>query len=133
MYLVACILTSAPAKFTQPLRDSPQELRRHALDELGWGGEGVESEIGTGNSPLTNSRYDKLLLLRQDKLGRDLTAQTAKLSEAITAASQKVLDANTKYAVDHLKGFEQGKYAAATIQQAQQQLQQVEAAVLAVR
>ena len=70
----------------------------------------------------------------QDKLGRDMTAQTAKLAEAITAASQKVLDANIKYAVDHLKGFEQeGKYAAATIQQAQQQLQQVETAVVAVR
>ena len=106
------------------------------LDGSGWGGEGkgVESEHVTRNSPLTISEYDTSFLLWQDKLGRLLSAQTAKLSEAITAASQKVLNANTKYAVDHLKGFEQeGKYAAATIQQAQQQLQQVEAAVLAVR
>ena len=70
----------------------------------------------------------------QDKLGRDVTAQTAKLAETVGAASQKVLDANTKYAADPLKGFEQeGKYADATIQQAQQQMRQVEAAVEAVR
>ena len=105
---------------------------------MGQSGEGekVESERVTGNSLLTISKCDTTssLLLFQDKLGRDLTAQTAKLSEAISIASQRVLDANTKYAVDHLKSFEQeGKYAAATIQQAQQQLQQVEGAVLAVR
>lgn len=76
--------------------------------------------------------YQQLPL--QDKLGRDVTAQTAKLAEAVSAASQKVLDANTKYAADQLKGFEQGgRYADATIQQAQQQMQQVEAAVVAVR
>ena len=67
-------------------------------------------------------------------MGRDVTAQAAKLAETVGAASQKVLEANTKYAADHLTGFDQeGKYAIATIQQAQQQMQQVEAAVVAVR
>lgn len=106
-------------------------LGRHA--EVGGAGELVlacDREQLAGHSASTES----CSLLLQDKLGRDLTAQTAKLSELIAAASQKVLDANTKYAEDHLKGFEQeGKYAAATIQQAQQQLRQVEDAVLAVR
>ena len=70
----------------------------------------------------------------QDKLGRDLTAQAAKLTETVTATSQKVLDSNLRFAQGRLLGFEQeGKYAAATIEQAQQQLQQVEAAVVAVR
>lgn len=70
----------------------------------------------------------------QDKLGRNLAAQTAKLIETVTATSQKVLHLNVKFAQDHLKGFEQdGQYAAATIQQAQNQLQQVEAAVRAIR
>ena len=70
----------------------------------------------------------------QEKLGRDLAAQTVKLTETVTASSQKVLDLNTKFAEDHLKGFEQGgKYAVATVQQAQQQLQQVETAVMTVR
>ena len=70
----------------------------------------------------------------QEKLGRDLTTQTSKLSELIAASSQRVLDLNTKFMQDHLIAFEQGgKHAPATIQQAQQQLQQVEAAVIAVR
>ncbi len=70
----------------------------------------------------------------QEKLGRDLAAQTVRLTETATASSQKVLDLNTKFAEDHLKGFEQGgKYAAATVQQAQQPLQQVETAVVTVR
>jgi len=56
------------------------------------------------------------------------------VTETVTASSQNVLDLNTKFAEDHLKGFEQGgKYASATVQQAQRQLQQVETAVLTVR
>ncbi|DBB04647.1 TPA: hypothetical protein ACH3X1_012711 [Trebouxia sp. C0004] len=70
----------------------------------------------------------------KEKLGRDLAAQMVRLAETVTASSQKVLDLNTKFAEDHLKGFEQGgKYAAATVQQAQEQLQQVETAVVTIR
>ncbi len=70
----------------------------------------------------------------QEKLGRDLTAQMVRLNETVTTSSQKVLDLNTKFAEDHSKGFKQGgKYAAATVQQAQQQLQEVESAVMTVR
>ena len=70
----------------------------------------------------------------QEKLGRDLTAQMVRLTETVTTSSQKVLDLNTKFAQDHSQGFEQrGKYAAATVQQAQQQLQEVESAVMTVR
>lgn len=70
----------------------------------------------------------------QDKLGRDLTAQTIKLTDTATVSSQRVLDLNTKFAEEHLKSFDlRGAYAAATIQQAQLQLQQVETAVVQVR
>lgn len=70
----------------------------------------------------------------QEKLERDLIAQITKLSEVVNASSQRVLDLNTKFMQDHLKAFEEGgKYAPATIQQAQQQLQQVEAAVVGIR
>lgn len=70
----------------------------------------------------------------QEKLGRDLAAQTVRLIETVTGSSQKVLDLNTKFAEDHSKGFEQGgKYASATVQTAQQQLQQVESAVMTIR
>ena len=80
-----------------------------------------------------NVAYNRLSEL-QDKVGRDLAAQTAKLTETATSTSQKLLDLNAKFAEEHLKGFEQdGKYATATIQQAQQQLQLVETAVLNVR
>ena len=70
----------------------------------------------------------------QDKLGRDLAAQTGMLTDTISASCQKVLDGNARFSEQHLKGFEQrGQYAVATIQQAQQQLQQVEAAVTSIR
>ena len=70
----------------------------------------------------------------QDKLGRDLAAQTVKLTDTATGTNQRVLDLNTKFAEDHLKSFDLGgAYAAATIQQAQLQLQQVESAVVQVR
>ena len=70
----------------------------------------------------------------QDKLGRDLVMQTSKLTETATNTSQKVLNLNAKFVEEHLRGFEQGgKYAPATIQQAQQQLQQVETAVMTTR
>ena len=69
----------------------------------------------------------------QEKLGRDLTAQMVRLNETVTTSSQKVLDLNTKFAEDHSKGLQGGKYAAATVQQAQQQLQEVESAVMTVR
>lgn len=122
-YLAAAHSKPAPAESAMPPGNiSPQYLIQ-ALAEL---------EAASHFNPLVgvNSRHLPL----QDKLGRDVAAQTAKLAESVGSSSQKVLDANTKYAADHLKGFEQeGKYAAATIQQARQQMQQVEAAVVAVR
>lgn len=63
-----------------------------------------------------------------------MDAQAAKLSDQAPATIQKLLDADIKFASDHLVGFDQGGHCAeATMQAARQQLLQADTAITAAR
>ena len=70
----------------------------------------------------------------QVKTGKDMDAQSAKLSDQATASIQKLLDVDAKFASDHLIGFDQGgSYAEASMQSARQQLLQADTAIITAR
>ena len=70
----------------------------------------------------------------QTKVGKDLAAQAARLSQQATATIQKLLDNDTKFASEHLKGVDQGgSYAEASVLAARGQLLQADTAIAAAR